>query len=175
MQALRYLFSPAGRLSPQPFIITVLLIYLAGAAAQFLTTPRVIVLGGLWPFFIVQALLLWVWFSVHAKRLRDAGRPIGWAVGAGLLYALSIILLLLIVMAAFIDTEVKDVTDVNATGALALILLISVITALLGSTQHDLAWLLSVTLTVMAFLPIIVMVAVSVWTATRPSVGGTAR
>lgn len=172
MQALRFLFSPSGRLSPQPFIYTVVLIYLAGAASQLLTTPQVIALGGAWPFFVVQVVLLWVWFAAHAKRLRDAGRSIGWAAGASFLYAMSIILLLLIVIAGFVGTDVKDMANINATGALALILLIDVITSLLSSAQqHDLAWLLATTLTVMAFLPVIVAVAVSIWAATRRSAG----
>ena len=37
-----------------------------------------------------QALLIWMWFALHAKRLRDAGRTIGLAVGAAVLYALSV-------------------------------------------------------------------------------------
>ncbi len=93
---LRFLFSPCGRLRPRPFTLAAIAIYLAGAASQFLTTPDVLIRGALWPFAVVQALLLWVWFVVHAKRLRDAGRPIGLAVGATVLYALSIVLLVLI-------------------------------------------------------------------------------
>jgi uncharacterized membrane protein YhaH (DUF805 family) len=173
MQPLSFLFSPSGRLSPQTFAYTAILIYIAGAASQFLTIPDVVVFGGLWPFVVVQALLLWVWFAAHAKRLRDAGSPIGWAIGASVLYALSIILLLLIVVAAFIDTPAKDAANMSATGALGVVLLVTVIAVLLGSTQqHDLTWLVTTVLVVMAFLPIIVALAVTLWAATRPSLRG---
>ena len=71
------------------------------SAAQWLTVPDVIARGGLWPFVIVQALLIWVWFALHAKRLRDAGRTIGLAVGVSLLYTLSVVLLLIVAAAFF--------------------------------------------------------------------------
>ena len=77
MQALRFLFSPSGRLRPQAFAVAAIAVYAAGLASQLLTTPRVIARDGLWPFAMVQVVLVWVWFSLHAKRLRDADRSIG--------------------------------------------------------------------------------------------------
>jgi uncharacterized membrane protein YhaH (DUF805 family) len=175
MQALRFLFSPAGRLRPQPFVMAAIAIYLAFAASQFLTTPTVIIHGAFWPFAAVNVVLLWIWCVVHAKRLRDAGRPIGVAVGAGVLYALSLVLLLLLVSFAFVDTPAASATDLNATGALAVVLLLSVIAVSLGSAQqHDLAWLLTAVFAVMAFLPVIVAIAVTLWAGTRPSVASSA-
>ena len=38
-----------------------------------------------------------MWFALHAKRLRDAGRPIGLAIAIAILYALAIVLLMLLV------------------------------------------------------------------------------
>ena len=34
---------------------------------------------GPWLFAAAQALLIWVWYVLHAKRLRDAGRSVGLA------------------------------------------------------------------------------------------------
>jgi uncharacterized membrane protein YhaH (DUF805 family) len=90
MEPLRFLFSPNGRLQPRAFWFGAAAVYLAGLASQWLTVPDVIAWGGLWPFMIAQALLIWVWFSLHAKRLRDCGHSVGIAVGISLLYALSV-------------------------------------------------------------------------------------
>ena len=82
MQALRFLFSPFGRLGPQAFVIAVIVVDAAGAASQWLTVLGVAARNGLWLFALAQAVLIWVWFALHAKRLRDAGRSTGLAVGA---------------------------------------------------------------------------------------------
>ena len=169
MQGLRFLFSPHGRIAPQPFIVAVLIIYLLGSASHFLTAPPLIARGGLWPFAAAQAVLIWVWFVLHAKRLRDAGRTHGLAIGVALLYALSIVLLL-IVAEAFFNTTDSVMHDPNATGALGLILMLYIIGTLLGSLHYDFAWLVVAILTVMAFVPIIVALGFTLWTATRPRI-----
>jgi uncharacterized membrane protein YhaH (DUF805 family) len=169
MQALRFLFSPSGRLGPQAFVIAVLAVYAGGAASQLLTVPGVIARSGLWPFAAVQAVLTWIWFALHAKRLRDAGRSNGLAVGAALLYALSIVLLL-IVATGFFKTPAGGLNDTNTTGALSLILLVLVVTTLAQTPGVDFGWFIVTILLVLALLPLIVAVAVTLWTATRPSV-----
>jgi len=172
MQALRFLFSSSGRLPPQAFAFAVVVVYLAGAASHLLTVPEVIARGGLWPFVAAQALLIWIWFTLHAKRLRDAGRAVGLAAGVSFLYALSL-LLLIIVTASFYNALAGEVPDPNAAGALGLILLVSIVAILLGSPHYDLAWLMVAILLLIAFFPVIVAVVVSLWAATRPSAGAT--
>jgi len=169
MQAVRFFFSPDGRLKPRPFIYGAIAVYLAGLASHLLTAPDVMARGGLWPFIAVQALLIWIWFALHGKRLHDAGRSAGLAAGVALLYLLSIVLLL-IVADAFFNTSDGLMMNTNATSALGLILLLYIIATLLGSTHYDLAWLMVALLTLLAFLPIVVALAFTVWAATRPSI-----
>ena len=159
--------SPAGRLAPQPFIYGAATVYALGLASHFLTTPDVLARGGLWPFIAAQIAVIWIWFVLHSKRLRDAGHSSGLAVAVALLYVLSVALLL-IVADSFFNTSDGPMANGNATGALGLILLVYVIATLLGSTQYDLAWVVVAILTLMAFLPIIVSVAFTLWAATRP-------
>ena len=168
MQILRFLFSPSGRLRPQPFVLAAIAVYLIGAASQFLTAPNINVRGGLWLFAAVQALLIWIWFSLHAKRLRDACHATGLALGVSLLYALSVVLLLIVAI-AFFNTLVVAASDPNATSALGLLLLLSIVATLLGSAQYDFTWLVVTILTLMAFVPIIVALILTLWAATRPS------
>ena len=169
MQATNFLFSPNGRLRPAPFIYGAVAVYLAGLASHLLTTPHVITRAGLWPFVAAQILLIWIWFALHSKRLRDAGRSNGLAVGVAVLYALSV-LLLLIVADSFFNTSDGPMMDANATSALGLILVLYIISALAGSTQYDLAWIVVAVLTLMALVPIIAAVSLTLWSASQPSV-----
>jgi hypothetical protein len=168
MQALRFLFAPSGRLSPQTFVVAAVVVYLAGAASHLLTMPEVIARGGLWSFAAAQALLIWIWFVLHAKRLRDGGRGVGLAAGASLLYALSVVLLI-ILAASFNNTLAGQVPEANTASALGLILLVSIVAILLGSPHYDLAGLVVAVLLLIAFVPVIVVVAVTLWAATRRS------
>jgi hypothetical protein len=169
MQALRLLFSPAGRLPPHTFVVCAVLVYLAGAASHLLTMPDVIARAGLWLFVAVQALLIWVWFALHAKRLRDSGRNIGLAAGVSVLYALSIALLI-IIAASFYNTLAGQVPDASTASALGLILLLSIVAILLGSPHYDLAWLMVAVLLLIALVPIVLAVAVTLWAAARPGI-----
>ena len=172
MPMLRLLFSPRGRLSPQSFIVAAAVIYLAGAASQLLTMPNVLARAGPWPFLLAQALLVWTWFAVHAKRLHDAGRNTGLAAAAAILYALAV-LLLVIVAAAFYGPLAGQVPDANAAGAYGLILLLSVIAVLIGAPHYDLSWLLVAFLVLLAIVPIILAAFTTLWAATLP--GGEGR
>jgi uncharacterized membrane protein YhaH (DUF805 family) len=166
MQALFIFLSPDGRMRPQPFICCVVPVYLLGTASQMLAKPDVIPHSGLWLFAAVQALLIWVWFALHAKRLRDAGRPIGLAAAVSLLYALSVILLV-IIGAAFFSTSIAGL-DANATSALGLILLLAIYTTLSGAGSYDLTWVVVALLSVLAFVPIFLAVVVTIWAAAKP-------
>jgi hypothetical protein len=168
MQTLRFLFSPSGRLRPQAFAFAAISVYVAGVASHLLTTPDVVTRGGLWPFAAVQALLTWIWFALHAKRLRDADRAVGLAAGVSLLYALSVVLLL-IVAAAFFNTSTDSMADANATSALGLILLLAIVATLSDSSNFDFGWFVVAILTAVALVPVFVALFVTLWAATRPS------
>jgi uncharacterized membrane protein YhaH (DUF805 family) len=166
MHALRLLFSPFGRLSPQPFTIAAVALYLAGAASQFLTLPKFIARNGLWLFLAVQLALVWIWFAVHAKRLRDADRTIGLAASAAMLYALSVALLIILAV-SFYSPLADQVSDANTASALGLILLLSIVAVLLGAPHYDLAWLMVAVLLIIALVPLVLAIFVTLWAATR--------
>jgi hypothetical protein len=86
-----------GGLAPKPFALGVLGVWIAGLASQLLLTADVIARDGLWPFIIVQALLIAVWLVLHVRRLRDAGQGPAGAIGIALIYVLAIGLLLMLV------------------------------------------------------------------------------
>jgi hypothetical protein len=168
MQVLRFLFSPSGRLPPRIFIVAAIAVYIAGAASHLLTAPDVIARAGLWAFIAAQAMLIWIWFVLHSKRLHDAGRGIGLATAAAILYTLSVALTI-IIAASFYGALAGEVPDANSAGALGLILLVWIITILLGAPHYDLAWLMVATLLLIALVPIALAIAVTLWAASLPS------
>jgi uncharacterized membrane protein YhaH (DUF805 family) len=168
MRPLRFLFLPSGRLRPQTFLIAAVAVYLAGVASHLLTVPDVIARAGLWPFLAIQALLIWIWFVLHARRLHDAGRGAGLAAAVSVLYTLSIALLV-IVAASFYGALAGQVPDANSASALGLILLVAIIAILLGAPHYDLAWVMVAILLLIAFAPLVLAAVVTLWAATRPS------
>jgi uncharacterized membrane protein YhaH (DUF805 family) len=168
MQAISFLLSPSGRLRPRPFIYGAIGVYLLGAVSHFLTTSDILRRGGLWPFIAVQLVQVWIWFSLHAKRLHDSGRSSGLAVGIGLFYLLSVVLLL-IVADGFFNTSTVPMADANAAGALWLLLVLYVVSGFAGSAQYDLAWVVVAILTFMAFVPVVVALGFTLWLARKPT------
>ena len=144
-----------------------LAVYAAGIGAQWLTMSEVLAHAGIWPFAIAQAVLIWIWYVVHARRLHDAARPVDIAAGAAALYALSIVLLLIVAMNFF--TPVAGSAEPSATAALNIVLLVAVIAALTQTSGHDVGTLILAVCVTLAFLPALVAVAVTLWAATRPT------
>lgn len=168
MQALASLLSPTGLLRPRAFLIAAIVVYALGAASHLLTAPDIIVRAGPWPFAAIQALLIWIWFTVHRKRLRDAGMAAGLAAGVSLVYALSVVLLV-IVEASFAASISGQTLDAKAASGLELILLVAIIAVLLQSSHYDLTWLVVAILLAIEFIPMVLAIGTTIWTATRPS------
>jgi uncharacterized membrane protein YhaH (DUF805 family) len=168
MPALRFLYSPNGRMPPGPFIAGAVVVYLLGAGSHLLTLSDVMSRTGLWPFVVVQLVLIWWWFTLHAQRLHDAGRNSGLAAGIILLYVLAIALLLILAN-GFFSTPDATMGNPSAAGAVELILLLYVVANLLQSTHYDFAWVVVAILTLLAFVPVVVTLGFTLWTATRRS------
>jgi uncharacterized membrane protein YhaH (DUF805 family) len=168
MRTLRLLFSPSGQLERRDFVLAALGVYTAGAASQWLTAPGVITHSGVWPFAIVQVVLIWIWFSLHAKRLHDADRSAGIAAAAAILYLLAVALLLVLLSSLFGDLSAQA-HDPNATSALTLILFIWIVAILSDAPGANFYWL-GVLVLAAAALPIIFTFVVTLWAATRPSI-----
>jgi hypothetical protein len=61
--------------------------------------------------------LIWLWFTLHRTRLRDAGVGSGFAAGVALLYSLSVVLLV-IVEASFAGAISGQTGDAKAASGL---------------------------------------------------------
>ena len=139
-----------------------------GAASHLLTAPGIVAQAGPWPFAAIQAVLIWIWFTLHSKRLRDAGVGASLVAGVSLLYALSV-LLLVIVEASFAGAIASQTGDAKAASGLELILLVSIIALLLSSAHYDLTWAVVAILLAVEFVPIVLALGTTVWAAAQPS------
>ena len=96
MHHLQSFISSRGVVGPARFLLAVAGVYALGLAAQWLTLPTALARLGLWPFLLVQIVLIGAWYMLHARRLRDAGRGIAPAQGIALIHVLAVVLLVLV-------------------------------------------------------------------------------
>lgn len=169
MNSTAALFSSSGTLGRGPFAIAVCIVYLMGLASQVLLISPVVLRAGFWPFILLHAALLWVWYAIHARRLRDAGRAIGAAVGIAIVNVLSMIFLLLVI--SFLVSPVEGQPGETAGGVLATWIVLIMFVEILSGQPH-LGWLGRVLMVIVgiAMLPILLAVGFSVWAGTRKSV-----
>lgn len=109
------LFSPKGTLKPQLFALIVIGIYVLNLLAGSIIEGQFIKRVGPWPYLGLQAMLTWIWFVAHKKRLADAGR--GWVVAAvfAFIYIAAITLMLNAVSVSAADvTEPADPKEPKA-------------------------------------------------------------
>jgi uncharacterized membrane protein YhaH (DUF805 family) len=166
-------FASSGRVGKRAFALAVLSLYAAVIASQMLTLQWVVMRIGVWPFALAQASLLWLWFTLHANRLRDAGRSPAPAVGVAVIDALAMIML--IVAVAFFVPAASDAAAADPqTASMQNILLLYVVLYLLGAfgapSQFDLLHVVLMILVLIACTPVLITFALSLWAGTRPSV-----
>jgi len=168
MESLAVFFSARGRLAPRAFAASAAVVYGAAFLSPFLISPPVMLRAGLAPFALVQAIAIWCWFCLHAKRLRDADRRIGVAVAIAVLYALAVVLFLLLVA---LTIPFGDVAQTARAGDVpALPLLIATLTAETGIFAYVAAAILA-----LVVAPVPMAIGFSIWAATRPAATSSAR
>src|SRR5260370_23012065 len=90
MESLAVFFSARGRLAPRAFAAGAAVVYGTAFLSFLFISPPAMLRVGLAPFALVQAIALWCWFCLHAKRLRDADRGIRVAAALAAFYALPL-------------------------------------------------------------------------------------
>jgi uncharacterized membrane protein YhaH (DUF805 family) len=167
--SLRSRFSPSGRLAPLPFALAVIAVYLLSFGSQVLLSPPVTSRMSVVPFALVQAVLIGIWIVLHARRLRDGGRPIGIAVGVAMVYALEIVLLTIVVWLILASTG--GATDGVGSGSsiLNLFVILYLMTLLTGDPSLGALQIWIMGFVVLMLLPVAIALGFSLWAATRPA------
>src|SRR5262245_24756257 len=169
MGAVSLLFSGTGRLTPRPFAVAVIVVYVASFLSQALLSAAVTHWVGLWPFALLQAALTWIWVALHVKRLRDAAKSSGLAIGIACLYGLAVVLLLL-VLAMIVASESSSNALQTGQGLIRLFLVVYLFAMLLGSPDLGVMtyWLMG--FAALLLTPVAIAFGYSIWAGTRPSV-----
>jgi uncharacterized membrane protein YhaH (DUF805 family) len=164
MDPVAFFLSTSGRLAPRPFAIGAALIYAASLASQALISAPMVARAGFWPFAAAQATLLWGWYALHTKRLRDAERDAAAAAAIAALYALAMVLLLFVAFFIRLGAHPGEAlagSKLRWLGPLSF--------GWFGAGEFGWLGLILAAFVIAAFAPALVALAFSIWTGTRPS------
>ena len=166
---LALLFSPSGRLDQRTFAYAVIAVYAVGLASQFLLSSGVMGPAGIWTYPLAQIVLTWVWFVLHAKRMRDAGRGIGGVLTIAILYVLPVVLLLVVLMAVTAGSS-NDQSNLGAWSGFGVLFAVFFIYALVvDPSKLSLAIVILIILMLFAYVPLLLALIWSIRAGTRPT------
>jgi uncharacterized membrane protein YhaH (DUF805 family) len=162
-------FSAAGRIAAKAFALAALAVYLLSFLSQFLLAAPLMARGGLVAFVLVQAFVTWSWYALHAKRLRDSGRPVTSAAAIAILYALAVVLLLLVMAATTAPAPPVGESGTPSSSVFEVLLIVFLILLVLRDASLGVFGLIVLGVLAVVMLPFLIAIAFSIWLATRPS------
>jgi uncharacterized membrane protein YhaH (DUF805 family) len=168
MASLPTFLSTSGRLAPKPFALGAVAVYAASFLSQFLLAAPVTARASIVPFLVVQIVIAWIWYSLHVRRLSDAGRPSGSAIALTILYALAIVLLLLVMLAIDAPGQPTGPEETPYASVFQIFLLFFLIAMILGDPNIGMFGYVVLGVIALTMLPILIAFAFTVWTGTRP-------
>jgi len=98
-------FSPSGELEQGPYVRSMLALLTGAVLSHLLTAPAVLAQLGIVPFLIVQLVIVWWWFALIARRLRDAERSILGVTAVALISFIAVIFLAVMLVLQVSDTS----------------------------------------------------------------------
>lgn len=164
------ILATAGRMSPRTFALSAAAVYLVSFVSQFLLAEPVMAQAGVIPFLVVQLIVARMWYAVHVKRLRDAGRSTATALALTVLYLLAIALLLMAMIATNTSGQAGGVDGKPLAAVFQIFLLLYLVGAVLSDPNLSMFGYVLLGMLALVMLPIVVALAFSVWAGTRPSV-----
>jgi uncharacterized membrane protein YhaH (DUF805 family) len=170
MASLPAFLSTSGRLAPKPFALGAIAVYGASFFSQFLLAAPVTARASVVPFLLVQVVIAWLWYSLHVRRLSDAGRPAGSAIALTILYALAIVLLLLVMLAIDAPGQPTGPDETPYASVFQVFLLFFLIAMILGDPNIGLFGYVVLGVITLMMLPILIAIVFTVWAGTRPRV-----
>jgi uncharacterized membrane protein YhaH (DUF805 family) len=169
MGSLALFFSASGHIARKPFALGAVLAYGLSFFSQMLLSPPVLARWSVAPFAILQGLLTWCWFALHAKRLRDANRNIATALAIAILYALAMILLMLLIV-PLSGPGTSQGTPEGSGANLASLFVVLMLFAGLTGQNLDVFFYLALALLILFLTPILLALLFSIRAGLRPSV-----
>ena len=97
---------PSGELKQGPYVRSMLALVIAAVLSHLLTAPAVTAQLGILPFVIMQIVIVWWWFCLTVKRLRDAERSILGVTAVALISFIAVLFLAVMLVVQVSDTTV---------------------------------------------------------------------
>lgn len=96
---------PSGDIEQGPYARALAALTIGAILSNLLSAPIVSASLGIWPFAVTQLALLWFWFSLTARRLRNAERSVLGVSAVALIALVAIALLAIMLVVQFVDTS----------------------------------------------------------------------
>ncbi len=96
---------PSGDLEQGPYFRSLIALAIGAVLSHFLTAPVVTAQIGLLPFVVTQLALIWWWYALIVKRMRNAERSFLGVTAVGLIDLFALLLLYVLLVLQFTDTS----------------------------------------------------------------------
>ncbi len=160
---------PSGDLEQGPYFRSLIALAIGAALSHMLTAPAVTAQIGLLPFVITQLALLWWWYALIVKRMRNAERSFLGVTAVGIIDLFALLLLAVMLVLQFSDTTIGAAGPyIPASISLLIYPLVFLFNVLTGPSPNPQD--LQVALLVFAVLaPLLLTIFYSLWAAAQPS------
>ncbi len=161
--------SPSGDVEQGPYLRALIGLLIGAVLSNMLSAPAVTATFGLWPFAVTQVALLWIWFALTAKRLRNAERSVLGVTAVALVALIAIVLLTVVLLLEPVDPDPTAAGPwlPSSIGGLIypFVFLFNLATGP-SANQQDAAMAV---LTFFTAAPVILLIWYSAWAALQPS------
>lgn len=160
---------PSGDIEQRPYARALVALLIGAILSNMLSAPVVTASFGIWPFVVTQFALLWFWFALTAKRLRNAERSVLGVTAVALIAVIAVVLLAVVLALQSSDLEAGAAAPwiPASIGTLIypFVFLFNLVTGPSANAQ-DLTLAVLATFTV---APLLLMTWYSAWAALQPS------
>lgn len=160
---------PSGDLKQGPYLRSLVALLIGAILSHMLTAPAVTAQLGLVPFVVTQVALLWWWFALIVKRLRDAERSFLGVTAVALIDLFALLLLAVMLVLQFSDTSAGAAAPYLPASLSLLIypfvFLFNLLTGPVANTQDVQVAVLAL----FVVAPLLLTIFYSLWAAAQPS------
>jgi uncharacterized membrane protein YhaH (DUF805 family) len=160
---------PSGDLEQGPYTRALIGLLIGAILSNMLSAPVVTASFGLWPFVVTQLALLWFWFALTSKRLRNAERSVLGVTAVALIALIAIVLLAVILKLQAGDPE-PTVAGPYLPASISVLIypLVFLFNLVTGPSANQQDATIAV-LSLFTLAPLLLMIWYSVWAAMQPS------
>jgi hypothetical protein len=162
-------FMTSGDLEQGPYFRSLIALAVGAVLSHLLTAPVVTAQLGLLPFIVTQLALIWWWYALIVKRLRNAERSFLGVTAVAIINLFALLLLSVMLVLQFSDTSVGAAGPyIPASISLLIYPFVFLFNVLTGPSPNPQD--LQVALLALAVLaPLVLAIFYSIWAIAQPS------